>query len=469
VASNNSITLVGAGLVGSLLAIFLARRGFSVRVLERRPDMRKHDIGAGRSINLAISERGINALRRLDLADQVLKYAVPMKGRVMHSQSGELTFQPYGTSESQYINSISRATLNKLLMTRAEETGLVQFHFNKRVTGVDFATDELFVVDEQSDRFDNQKIGILIGTDGSASAVRGAMQKLDDYKMESSTLDYGYKELVIPATADGGFQIERNALHIWPRGRFMLIALPNFEGSFTCTLFLPFSGDVGFEHLQSPASVKAFFDLYFPDAVPLLSDLTGTFVQNPMGHMTTVKCNRWNVEGKVLLMGDAAHGIVPFFGQGMNCGFEDCTLFDQLMEKHAHGNLVDWQSVFRDMTTQRPSNTNAIADMAVENFVEMRDKVGDKHFLMEKAVEKILQQRFSGRYVSRYSLVTFSNVPYTLAYEAGIIEDSILEELCFSLNKPENVDLEKAERLIDEKLAPLLKPYARQLEAVPAH
>jgi kynurenine 3-monooxygenase len=467
--STNSITLVGAGLVGSLLGLYLARRGFSVRILERRLDMRKHEISAGRSINLAISERGINALRRIGLADEILRHAVPMKGRMMHSHKSELTFQPYGTQESEYINSISRATLNKILMTRAEETGLVQIHFSKRVSGIDFDTEEIYTVDEQSDRFDKEKIGIVIGTDGSASAIRSAMQKLDDYKFKSSNLDYGYKELVIPPTDDGGFRMERNALHIWPRGSYMLIALPNYEGSFTCTLFLPFSGPTSFEALKNADDVEVFFRSHFPDAVPLIADLRETFMQNPMGHMTTIKSPKWNVGGKVLLMGDAAHGIVPFFGQGMNCGFEDCVIFDQLLEKHVKGHSVDWKTVFNEMSALRPPNTDAIADMAVENFAEMRDKVGDRFFLLQKEVEKVLTKKFPGRYISRYALVTFTNVPYKLASDVGVVQDAMLKELCFGLSNAENVDLQKAEKLIDEKLASLLRPYADQLGAVPAH
>lgn len=467
--TTNSITLVGAGLVGSLLALFLARRGLSVRVLERRPDMRKQAISAGRSINLAISERGINALRKLGIADEVLKHAVPMKGRMMHSLQSELTFQPYGTHESEFINSISRATLNKILMTKAEETGAVQFHFSKRVTGVDVDTGQLFVVDELSERFDTQEIGVLIGTDGSASAVRSDMQKLHGYKFDSSNLDYGYKELVIPPADGGGFRMERNALHIWPRGAHMLIALPNFEGSFTCTLFLPFAGPVSFDSLNSDAAVQAFFRGEFPDAVPLIDKLLQTFKQNPMGHMTTIKANRWNVGGKVLLMGDAAHGIVPFFGQGMNCGFEDCTIIDELLQKYGDARGVDWESVFNEVTKVRPPNTDAIADMAVENFIEMRDRVGDRFFLLQKQVEKVLTNRFPGRYVSRYALVTFSNVPYKLAFDAGVVQEKILKELCFGLSDPNAVDLVRAEKLIDEKLAPMLKPYANLLAAVPAH
>jgi kynurenine 3-monooxygenase len=466
--SREMINIVGAGLVGSLLAIFLARRGFQARLLERRPDMRSQTISAGRSINLAISVRGINALKKLGLDKDILNHAVPMKGRMIHSPSGELTFQPYGTDDSQYINSISRATLNKILMTRAEEAG-AGIIFRQRVADIDLNKNELYVVNEMSNLKRPENFQLVIGTDGSASAIRDGMAKLPGYEYEAADLDYGYKELVIPPDAAGNFKMERNALHIWPRGTFMLIALPNFEGSFTCTLFLPWKGPVSFEHLTTPEQVRRFFLEQFPDAVPLIADLEETFFQNPTGHMTTIKSKRWNVDGRVLLMGDAAHGIVPFFGQGMNCGFEDCTVLDESFAQFEKGTHVDWQGLFDHMTKVRVPNTNAIADMAVENFIEMRDKVADPHFLLEKAVEKILQKHFPGKYISRYALVTFSNVPYAFAMEAGIIEDALLRELCHNLDRAENVDLALAEKLIDQKLAPLLSPYARELATAAKH
>lgn len=463
-----NITVVGAGLVGSLLAVFLSRRGFKVNVLERRTDMRAHAISAGRSINLAISTRGINALKKLNLDKEVLRYAIPMKGRMIHSQSSELTFQPYGTDDSDYINSISRGTLNKLLMSHAEESGAT-ITFNQKVSGIDLKANSLDILDEQSKESRSEVCDIVIGTDGSASAIRESMVKLPGYDSDASDLDYGYKELVIPPEAAGGFKMERNALHIWPRGTYMLIALPNFEGSFTCTLFLPWKGAVSFEQLKTKEAVRAFFLEQFPDAVPLIADLEETFFANPTGHMTTIKSNRWNVDGKVLLMGDAAHGIVPFFGQGMNCGFEDCTVFDESFTSFDSGGEVHWTGLFDHMTSSRVPNTNAIADMAVENFVEMRDKVGDARFLLEKAVEKILQKKFPGRYISRYALVTFSNIPYNVAKQAGVIEDSMLSELCSGLQNADDVDLRLAEKLIEQHLAPLLSNYSKELAATPAH
>lgn len=453
-APEGTITLVGAGLVGSLLAIYLARRGFDVEVFERRQDMRKHAISAGRSINLAISTRGIYALEKLGLDKKILAHAVPMRGRMIHSPAGELSFQPYGKDDSEYINSISRATLNKELMDAAEATGRVRIYFEQKVTGFDFDLNVLQLHDEATDKPSSRKVNIVIGTDGSASAIRHAMERLPGFQSTSSELNYGYKELVIPPGAGGSFQIERNALHIWPRGTFMLIALPNFEGSFTCTLFLPFEGETSFAQLTTPPQMHAFFDAQFPDAVPLIQDLEGTFFSNPTGHMVTVKSKRWNVDGRVLLMGDAAHGIVPFFGQGMNCGFEDCSVFDENFDRFrtADGGM-NWKGLFDFMTEARVPNTNAIADMAVENFVEMRDKVGDKNFLMRKEVEKILQTKFPGKYASRYSMVTFSNVAYSVAQEAGVLQERLLAELCAGLKNAQDVDLVRAEKLIDEMLA----------------
>lgn len=459
------ITVVGAGLVGSLLAIYLARRGYHVDLHERRPDMRKEKISAGRSINLAISTRGINALSRLGIENEILAQAVPMHGRLIHGLSGELSFQPYGKDDSEFINSISRATLNKALMTYAEGTGRVDIHFNSRLVSVNLgAKQALFKNENNSGPETNMSFERIIGTDGSASVIRHALLKQPGYECNESLLNYAYKELLIQPEPSGAFKMEKNALHIWPRGQFMLIALPNFEGSFTCTLFLPYEGEPSFAKLKTSEQVEAFFKTYFPDAVPLLDNLTETFFSNPTGQMITIKSFPWHWKGDVLLMGDAAHAIVPFYGQGMNCGFEDCTIFDQLLEQNTNnGSKVDWSELFLKMSELRKTNADAIADMAVENFIEMRDKVADPDFLMQKAVEKILQKELPGRYVSRYALVTFSNVPYRLALEVGVVSDEILSKLCQGLKRAEDVDLKLAEKLIGEKLSPLLKGYEREL------
>ncbi len=475
------VLIVGAGLVGSLAAVFLAKRGFEVDVYERRPDMRKVGISAGRSINLNISCRGLEALRRVGLVDDVLPEVVPMMGRMMHSRDGALTYQPYGKDDSEYGNSVSRGGLNKLLMDKAEATGRVRFHFNMKAQDVDFDQNVMTFIDEQNEIV-NVRAALILGTDGAASAVRQQMTKLADFQSSIEPLDYGYKELYIAPNADGSFKIDKGALHIWPRGTFMLIALPNFDGSFTVTLFLPYKGELSFEKLTTEQSVREFFAAHFADAAELMPDYVEAFLSNPTGHMETVKCFPWNVGGRSLLMGDAAHGVVPFFGQGMNCGFEDLSIFDECIEDHLsnggslyierrssqgdserrnQGKLLrdgeaNWQKVFADFLERRKDNCDAIADMAVENFIEMRDKVGDPKFLLAKAVEKILEKKFPGRYISRYSLVTFSNVPYRLAQQAGTICDEILAELVSGIESAEDVDLQLAERLIDQRLAPLL-------------
>lgn len=484
-----NIAVVGAGLVGSLLSIILAKRKFAIDMFERRPDMRKETVSAGRSINLAVSTRGIHALKKAGLDQEVLKRAVPMRGRMIHAIDGQLTYQPYGKDDSEFINSISRAELNKSLMTCAEETGLVDIYFNQKCTGIDLDKGMLTLFNEPENQYADVVADIVIGTDGSASAIRQEMAKLPGFEQTESALDYGYKELVIPPGKDGTFLIEKNALHIWPRGTFMLIALPNFDGSFTCTLFLPWEGANSFEKLKTPEDVKTFFDLHFPDAVPLLEELEQTYFSNPTGHMVTVKSGPWNVEEKVLLLGDAAHAIVPFFGQGMNAGFEDLTILDECIENHiaqggalyinrrereGENNILSrriqegssgWARVFDDFVKRRKVDTDAIADMAVENFTEMRDKVADPKFLLEKAVEKILQKEFPGSYLSRYSLVTFSNVPYSFAMRAGIANDEVLAELCANITQPEEVDLNRAQKLLKSKVAPILEERSEELFA----
>lgn len=482
---NSDLCVVGAGLVGSLLSIYLAKRGFHVDLFERRPDMRKEKVTAGRSINLAVSTRGLQALRKVGLEAEILRQAIPMRGRMIHAKDGTLNFQPYGKDDSEYINSISRATLNKLLMSRAEETKLVDIYFNQKATGMDFDKRELYLEDATTAQFTTVATTMVMSADGSSSAVRDDMLKLPGYKCSQEELDYAYKELVIPPGEGGAFSMEKNALHIWPRGTYMLIALPNFDGSYTCTLFLPFEGTPSFASLKTPEDVLRFFNEEFSDAVPLIADLTETFFANPTGHMVTVKCDPWHVEEKALLLGDAAHAIVPFFGQGMNCGFEDLTVLSDCMDLHVQqgGSLyinrrnvephhasrrpvegsTAWNKIFGEFFNQRKENTDAIADMAVENFIEMRDKVADAKFQLEKAVEKILQRQFPKQYVSRYSLVTFSTVPYSLAKRAGVATDEILQELCARIDAAEQVDLKKAQKLIEQKLTPMLQDHQEEL------
>ncbi|MEW6055019.1 MAG: NAD(P)/FAD-dependent oxidoreductase [Bdellovibrionota bacterium] len=449
--TSKSISIVGAGPVGSLLAVFLSRRGHKVTLFERRPDMRKETISAGRSINLAVSTRGLHALSQLGLEEEVLKQAIPMRGRLMHAVQGNLTFQAYGKEESEFINSVSRGALNKLLLSKAEESSHAKVVFNERVTGADFETSTLHLKNERTGERTEFTSDFIIGTDGSASAVRSEMLRRPGYVSSEEKLNYGYKELHIAPAERGGFRLEKNALHIWPRGTFMLIALPNHDGSFTCTLFLPFEGMMGFSALNTAREISSFFEGNFPDVVPLLPDLSRMFFENPTGHMVTVKCYPWSVVGRALLMGDAAHAIVPFFGQGMNCGFEDCTVLMDCLDECRE----DFTGAFHLFEKRRKPNSDAIADMAVENFTEMRDKVGDPRFLLEKAIEKRLQEKFPNRYISRYALVTFRREPYRFAYEAGIAQNEILNELCQGISTAEQLDLEKADQLIREKLDPM--------------
>ncbi|HWR15324.1 MAG TPA: NAD(P)/FAD-dependent oxidoreductase [Terriglobales bacterium] len=444
------ITLIGSGLAGPLLAISLVQRGFSVRIFERRPDMRRVRISAGRSINLALSTRGIHALTEAGLWNEMKKIIVPMKGRMMHSVAGELTFQPYGKDESEVINSISRADLNIALMNAAEKRG-VKIEFNQRCVGYDTRTGDITLRDAESHSDRAVASDIVIATDGAASAVRSEMLSIPRFNFSQQYLDYGYKELTIPAGPGGKPAIETNALHIWPRGTYMLIALPNIDGNFACILFLPFEGRDSFAELSSEGKVQRFFEERFPDAVALMPQLTENYFSNPVGAMVTIKCSPWHLDGRALLLGDAAHAIVPFFGQGLNCAFEDCSIFLELLDRHG----PDWQTLFDKFHTARKENTDAIADLAIENFVEMRDQVADPHFLFKKKVELALESRFPGHFVPKYAMVTFLRVPYSVALARGRVQDRILSELCDSAKSLEDIDWNKAERLVHQQLTPL--------------
>jgi kynurenine 3-monooxygenase len=445
-----TISLIGAGLNGPLLALGLVKRGFNVEIYERRPDMRRVRVSAGRSINLALSTRGIHALTQAGLWSELRKIVIPMKGRMMHSATSELTFQPYGKDESEVINSISRAELNIALMNAAEEQG-VKIHFQHRCTGIDLKTGALALRDERTGEDRTLESSVVIGCDGSASAIRGEMLMLSRFNSSQQYLDYGYKELTIPAGLNGEHVLETNALHIWPRGNYMLIALPNVDGTFACILFLPFEGPDSFATLITHAIVREFFRSRFPDAIPLMPDLSDNFFANPTGAMVTIKCSPWHVGGHVLLLGDAAHAIVPFFGQGINCGFEDCTCLLELLDRHG----ADWGHVFSEFEKARKVNTDAIADLAVENFVEMRDRVADPQFLFRKKVELALEAKYPKRFVPKYAMVTFHRIPYATALKRGQVQDRMLTELCNLIERVEDLDWSKAERLIRGELTPL--------------
>jgi kynurenine 3-monooxygenase len=443
------ITLIGAGLAGSLLAIYLAKRGFKVDVYERRPDMRKTKISAGRSINLALSARGIHALKEVGLHEEIMKIAIPMKGRMIHALDGKLTFQPYGRLEHEVIYATSRAQLNICLMDEAERQEGVRIYFDQTCTGMNLKTGEVSLHDESSGEDKTIQASTVIGTDGSASAIRLELLKTGRFNFSQQYLEHGYKELLIPAGPNGEFLLEKNALHIWPRHTYMLIALPNLDGSFTCTFFFPFEGEESFASLNTEEKVMSFFQKQFSDAVPLMPTLLDDFFNNPTGAMVTIKCKPWHIEDKVVLLGDAAHAIVPFFGQGMNCAFEDCTYLDQCIAKDGN----DWKKVFEEYEELRIINTDAIADMALENFIEMRDHTADPKFLLKKKVEHAIEEKYPEIFIPKYSMVSFRRIPYSVALAKGKIQDKILNELTASINSVDEMEWKKADLLIKKDLS----------------
>ncbi|SEG91125.1 kynurenine 3-monooxygenase [Nonomuraea solani] len=398
------VTIVGAGLVGCLLACFLARRNHHVTLYERRPDPRQEGADRGRSINLAISERGIDALRRLGLDGKVLDAAIPMPGRMMHAPDGALTFQPYSADRSHAINSIGRADLNRELLDAATALPGVEVRFGHRLTGLDERTGRL-----EFEHGKTETARVVIGADGAYSAVRARLQQLPGVSFRQDYLDYGYKELTIPAR-NGAFAMDPGALHIWPRGRSMMIALPNPDRSFTCTLFWPHETLAA---LDGPQRVRAYFAEHYPDAFELMPDLIPAYRDNPVGHLVTMHCSPWHVTTEsttgsttVGLVGDAAHAIVPFYGQGANCGFEDCVELDRCLDQAGD----DFPKAL-ELFERRKADTDVIARLALDNFVEMRDKVGSRMFLAGKRVEHALERVLPG-YASRYELVSFSTTPY---------------------------------------------------------
>src|ERR1700680_4122772 len=445
-----TISLIGAGLTGPLLALGLRKRGFRVEIYERRPDMRRVRTSAGRSINLALSTRGIHALAQAGLWDEMRKIVIPMKGRMMHSATAALTFQPYGKDESEVINAISRSDLNMALMNAAEQQG-VKICFEERCAGIDLKTGAIQLRNERTGTDRELNPGGVIACDGAGSVIRNEILKHGRFNFSQQYLDYGYKELTIPAGPNGKHALETNALHIWPRGNYMLIALPNVDGTFACILFLPFEGPDSFAQLSTPSAVINFFHSRFPDAISLMPQLADNFFANPTGAMVTIKCSPWHVEGRVLLLGDSAHAIVPFFGQGINCGFEDCTFLLALIDQYG----ADWDRVFTAFEEARKINTDAIADLAVENFVEMRDRVADPRFLFRKKVELALEAKYPQLFVPKYSMVTFHRVPYATALKRGQLQDRMLTALCDPINRIEDLDWSKADRLIRSELTPL--------------
>lgn len=417
------VTILGAGLVGSLLAIILKKRGHEVTIYERRPDMRSNKIAAGRSINLAMSERGWRALDLAGLREDIQNLAIPMYGRYLHQADGSSAFQQYGTN-NEAIYSVSRGDLNKKLMTLAEEHG-VKINFEQRCTSVDVASNTLSFEDIDGKELPTVQADLLFGADGAHSALRNSYVYRDRTDAQHFYLKHGYKELAIPPDEAGNVQIEENGLHIWPRKNFMMIALPNTDGTFTCTLFLPFEGERSFEQLDTKEKVTAFFKEEFPDAVPKMPELLEDFFDNPTSSLITTFVDPWHYKDKSALIGDAAHAIVPFYGQGMNAGFEDCTILAGLIDKHGD----DWTTILETYHDMRKPNGDAVANLALKNFVEMRDKVADADFLQRKKIEKELVRRYPKEFISVYEMVSFTHIPYSTAMACIEAQDELLGKI----------------------------------------
>lgn len=436
------IIILGAGLVGSLLAVYLLKRGYRIALYERRPDMRKVQIPAGRSINLALSDRGWRALEGVNLADDIRRIGIPMKGRMIHPQQGEIYFQPYG-KEGQAIYAVSRGILNCTLLDLAEKAG-AKIIFNQRCTTIDLANNTAKFQHSETGQTSEAKADLIFGADGAYSAARLQLQLTDRYNYSQSYLEHGYKELMFVANADGSHPLEKHALHIWPRGGFMLIALPNLDGTFTVTLFFPFKGNPSFEMLDSPKKVKSFFSEIFPDAVKLLPTLEEDFFQNPTGSLVTVRSFPWSFENKLVLIGDAAHAIVPFYGQGMNCGFEDCTVLNQLLSQFND----DWEKVIPAYEQQRKPAADGIAELAVNNFYEMRDLVGHPDFILRKKIEAWFSEKHPDKWIPLYTMVTFSHIPYHEALKLGRQQDAIMDEVMKMPDIEKNWQSETTEKRI---------------------
>lgn len=439
--NHRHLTIIGAGLAGALLATLLARRGVRVSVFERRPDPRAAGFTGGRSINLALAERGLAGLRQAGLEATVMAQAVMMRGRMIHEIGARPYLQRYGRDDSEVIWSVGRGRLNLSLIDAAETAG-ARFCFDAGLEAVDWQR-QRFCTADAAGRRQQHDFTALIGADGAGSVLRSEMARLTDLGERIEPLGHGYKELSIPAAPGGGFRIEAHALHIWPRGGFMLIALPNVDASFTLTLFLPNQGTPSFDSLADPAAVTAFFQREFASALELMPDARREFAEHPTGMLATLRLERWHLDGRAVLLGDAAHALVPFHGQGMNCAFEDCVELDQLLA--GGGDLAE---LFAEFSARRKPNADAIADMAIENYTEMRDAVVDDRFQLRKAIERVLAERHPERFVPRYAMVSFRRIPYAEARARGALQSALLAELSAGIERPEQLDLAQADQRV---------------------
>ncbi|PIQ22290.1 MAG: kynurenine 3-monooxygenase [Cytophagales bacterium CG18_big_fil_WC_8_21_14_2_50_42_9] len=440
-----NVTVMGGGLVGCLLSLYLGKKGYKVDLYERKPDLRKAYKEYGRSINLALSDRGWKALNGIGIGDDIRKVAIPMYGRMIHDLQGKLSYQPYG-QEGQAIYSVSRGGLNIALLDLVEAEHNITVHFSQHCQSVNLDTNEVCLRNSSTGEQTTIQANRLFGVDGAYSLVRYSMQKTPRFEYSQSYLNYGYKELTIAPGPFGRWMLEKEALHIWPRGNYMMIALPNLNGSFTCTLFFPYEGEESFGNLKTEADVKRFFKKQFPDALPLIPNLAEDYFKNPVGDLVTIKCFPWAFQDKVLLMGDASHGIVPFYGQGMNAGFEDCTIFNELLNQHAG----DWHTIFDKFQRTRKPDTDAMADLAIYNFLEMRDKVSDPRFLLQKKIEGKLHALYPDKWMPLYPMVTFSDIPYAEAQATGERHDQIMAQIMPHVQTEEDFDKPEVQALVKQ-------------------
>jgi len=426
---DDKILIIGAGLCGSLLALRLAQRGFKIELFESRPDLRKVDISAGRSINLALSDRGLKGLNLCGVADKAKEICIPMLGRQMHDVNGNTFDSKYSGREGEYINSISRGDLNAILLDEVDSHKNVNIHFNKKCTNVDLDETSIEFYDYETKEEFTVTGDVIFGADGAGSVLRKhyISERKFLFSYSQNYLTHGYKELEIPADENGKHQLSKGHLHIWPRGDFMLIALPNMDGSFTVTLFLSYDeGEYSFANLTSEENITAFFEKEFPDALALIPNIKEEFLNNPTGFLGTVKCSPWSYQNKTLLIGDASHAIVPFYGQGMNASFEDVFVFDEVLNKR----FKTWQEVFKAFEKERKKDTDAIADLAVDNFHEMKDHVANPLFKEKRKIEMDLEEQFPDEYFSKYAMVTFKeDIPYSEAMKKGRAQDKALLNL----------------------------------------
>ncbi|WP_298955569.1 NAD(P)/FAD-dependent oxidoreductase [uncultured Nonlabens sp.] len=451
-----NILITGAGLCGSLLGLRLAQRGYHVDILEKRPDMRKAAVDGGRSINLALSDRGLAALKLVGLEEKVRELCIPMNGRLIHDVEGNTFASNYSGRDGEYINSISREELNKLLLDEADKYDNVQIDFDDKVTAVDLEKASVTYYDSENDQEKEWKADILLGTDGAGSVIRKAMMSQRDYLFSHSMnwLPHGYKELRIPPTEDGQCRIEKNFLHIWPRGGFMLIALPNLDGSFTLTLFMAYDGDgPSFNNINTDQEIKDFFNTYFNDVVEHIPDLIEQYKTNPSPPLGTVRCSPWTAKGTSLILGDAAHAIVPFYGQGMNASFEDVLVFDKMIDANK-----TWADTFDSFYNTRKPDADAIANLALDNFVEMRDSVANPNFQIKRQIEMRLESAFAkAEYQSKYSLVTFPEKG--IGYEEAMLKGRAQDKAILWL-------IENGDITVNDELESLLTKINRKTEEV---